>query len=78
MCRHIVVSFHIMLNEGHALRNDMIQETLKIHEDSRIGIFINGDAGGGVSDKYSHHALVWHLTRCLYNVIRNDVIASTK
>ena len=59
MCRHIIITFDIMLDEWHTLRYDMIEETLKIQEHRRISIFINGNTSRGVLDKYRHNALIW-------------------
>ena len=48
MRRHVIWSFHIVGDEGHVFRDDMIEEGFKIDTNGWICIFIDCDAGRGM------------------------------
>jgi hypothetical protein len=77
MGRHIIISFDVMLDKWHTLRDNMIEETLKVHQYCRVSIFIDGDTSRRMPDEYGHHSLVWHLTNSLNDIICYDMKPTT-
>jgi len=75
--RHIIGAFERVLEKRQVFRYQAIEYGLKVHPDGRVGILIDGQAGGGVEDEEMEQAVPGQLAGDGIQNVRGDEMETT-